>query len=46
MPSRLLSGRKGRVTLEPSDWWKTGFPLGRVTGRGSPKPRTPFIVPK
>ncbi len=46
MPRRALSGRNGSVTLEPSDWFQTDLPLGSVTGRGSPKPRTPFIAPK
>ena len=30
----------------PSDWCQTDWPLGSRTGCGSPKPRTPRIVPK
>lgn len=46
MPRSSASGWKGSVSLPPPDWFHTGLPLGSVTGRGSPKPRTPFIVPK
>ncbi len=46
MPRLSASGRNGSTSFVPSDWYQTGFPLGSVTGRGSPKPRTPRSEPK
>ena len=40
------SGRNGGTTVLPLAWNHTGWPLGSVTGCGSPKPRTPRSVPK
>jgi hypothetical protein len=45
-PRLSASGRNGRISLVPSDWFQTGLPLGSVTGRGSPNPRTPRSAPK
>lgn len=46
MPRSSDGGRNGSVSFVPSDWCHTDLPLGSVTGRGSPKPRTPRIAPK
>ncbi len=47
MPRSFTWGRNGSTSfLLLSVWCHTDWPLGRVTGRGSPKPRTPFMAPK
>ncbi len=46
MPMSSAAGWNGSTSRTPSDWCHTSLPLGSVTGRGSPNPRTPRSEPK
>lgn len=45
-PRLSASGWNGRMSRLPSDCAQTGLPDCSVAYRGSPKPRTPRMVPK
>ncbi len=40
------SGRNGSSSPPGAGWCQTALPFGSVAGRGSPKPHTPFNMPK
>jgi hypothetical protein len=45
-PKNGCCGRNGRIVPAPFGCWNTELPDGRVTARGSLKPRTPRSEPK